>query len=281
MNDTFKLLLTPVEDKKPQGTTIGLKDKSGRYKIGIPTRPPIRHDNGHLDSFPRREATMADHAALAIWRTKLKGSEKVCRPKTAPYVPLCSGEDLTDANAAYRHFLDGGGRDRTIDYEKYLREDPAAFNLMRILIDDFRLHAEVLGEYRSKFSVTSEYFTVGNGGIAPYPSTVNWQKAIGAHYLWISADVLVSADPQGDIWYSAAFVVHMEDRYNFNVGANDIATGIPDSENGAFELTGLAKQYTNFATVNRSFRWKKGDSSDVILESEGYTGKKYENSPSR
>jgi hypothetical protein len=154
-----------------------------------------------------------------------------------------------------------------------LREDPAAFNLIRALIDDFRVHAEVLGEHRSKLSVTSDFFTIGHRGIAPYPATTNWQKAIGAHYLWVSADIEVSADPQGNIWYSADLVVHMEDRYNFNVGATDIATGIPDSENGTFELTGLAKQYTNFGTVTRVCRWRKGDRSDAIIEEGGNIGK--------
>ncbi len=49
--------------------------------------------------------------------------------------------------------------------------------------------------------------------------------------------------------------LHAEDRYNFNPGATDIATGIPDSANGVFELTGLAKQYMNYATLTRMLRW--------------------------
>jgi hypothetical protein len=30
---------------------------------------------------------------------------------------------------------------------------------------------------------------VGTGGIADYPATANWQKAIGGHVIWGSADV--------------------------------------------------------------------------------------------
>lgn len=109
-----------------------------------------------------------------------------------------------------------------------------------------------------RFSVTSEAFTVGNGGIAPYPATTNWQKAIGAHFLWVSADVTVSANAKGEIVYSANLTVHMEDRYNFNPGQHDVATGISDSANGRFEITGLASQYTNYATVQRHITWTEG-----------------------
>lgn len=50
-------------------------------------------------------------------------------------------------------------------------------------------------------------------------------------------------------------ILHAEDRYNFNPGAHDIKTGIPDAANGVFEVTGLAQQYMNYATLNRMVRW--------------------------
>ncbi|MGZ4851422.1 MAG: ABC transporter permease subunit, partial [Candidatus Bathyarchaeia archaeon] len=49
----------------------------------------------------------------------------------------------------------------------------------------------------STLSSQFDSFTNGINGFAPYPKTVNWQKALGAHYLWVSADVVVSADQQG------------------------------------------------------------------------------------
>ncbi len=47
----------------------------------------------------------------------------------------------------------------------------------------------------------------------------------------MSADVTVSANAKGEIVYSANLAVHREDRYNFNPGQHDVATGIPDSTN--------------------------------------------------
>jgi hypothetical protein len=259
MNDPFKTLLEPIDEKSSHTAPVKLADTSGRYRLGPAVRPTIKHDNGFLDKFPRREPTAADRAALLKWKAKLAGSEALCNARTGKYLDDCSHEDLSDANAAYHHFLYGGGKDRIIDYEKYLREDPAAVDLIKNVMNDFRSHAEVIGKDRVRFSVTSEPYTVGNGGIATYPLTANWQKAIGAHFLWVSADISVSAGGEGKIWYETDMIVHMEDRYNFNPGSTDIATGIPDSENGKFEISGLAKQYMNFATITRHIKWAEGE----------------------
>lgn len=53
-------------------------------------------------------------------------------------------------------------------------------------------------------------------------------------------------------------VLHAEDRYNFNPGAKDIMTGIPDNDNGIFEIAGLAMQYTQTATLERIIEWQYG-----------------------
>jgi hypothetical protein len=98
-------------------------------------------------------------------------------------------------------------------------------------------------------------YSVVTGGIAEYPATSNWQKAIGGHFLWLSGDVTASAT--GDkIFYDADITIHVEDRFNFNPNSADIATGILDSANGVFEITGLAKQYTNYSTITRHARWE-------------------------
>jgi len=79
----------------------------------------------------------------------------------------------------------------------------------------------------------------------------------------VSADVPVSANAKGEIAYPANLTVHTEDRHNFNPGQHDMATGIPDSANGLFEITGLASQYTNYATVQRHITWIEGSWSKV------------------
>lgn len=259
MSDPFEALLKPEGHKDPLTVTVGLVERSGHYRLGPAVRPTIHHDNGFLDKYQPREPTAADRAHLAKWIAKLEGSEALCNARFGKHIDKCSNEDLSDANAAYRHFLFGNGADRTINYERYLESDPAAANLVPNLINDFREHAEVIGKDRTKFSVTSEPYTVGRGGIGPYPKTANWQKTLGAHFLWVSGDVDISADGNGKIWYEADLKIHVEDRYNFNPGSEDIATGTPDSENGVFEITGLAKQYMNFGTVLRHTKWTEGE----------------------
>lgn len=258
MTNPFEILyLEPVDKKVPHVVKVGLVDQSGPYRIGKPTRPNIKHDNGHLDRFPKREPTASDRLQLAKWIAMLEGSEALCTAQTGKIMPQCHGEDLADANAAYRHFLFGKGADRTILYERFVENDASGKTLLPNLINDFELYVSIIGKDRTKFSVTSDTFHVGAGGVAAYPATANWQKALGAHFLWVSADVIASCVKQ-KIYFDADITVHMEDRYNFNPGAADVATGIPDEANGRFEITGLAHQYTNYGTLTRHVRWEDG-----------------------
>ena len=109
--------------------------------------------------------------------------------------------------------------------------------------------------------MTGSQIGVGGSGSFPYPATENWQKAIGAHVIWNSADVTVTPPAKvGDPpQFSLRMTLHAEDRYNFNPGAADIATGQPDSDNGRFEVSGLAKQYINYATLQRDVKWNGGN----------------------
>lgn len=259
MNNPFAVLLEPAEKKTVHTSPTKLTDASGRYRLGRPARPAINHDNGFLDTFPKRAPTAGDRLQFAKWLAMLEGSEALCSGPTKNLVPSCSGEDLADANAAYRHFLFGKGKDRTINYERYLQDDASGREVIPNILRDFQQHAEIIGRDRVRFSVTSNAYSVGNTGIAPYPATANWQKAIGAHFLWVSADVSVAANAKAEIIYTAEITIHMEDRYNFNPGNVDIATGVPDSANGIFEVTGMAHQYTNYATVRRQVSWREGD----------------------
>lgn len=56
------------------------------------------------------------------------------------------------------------------------------------------------------------------------------------------------------IYFDAEITVHMEDRYNFNPGAADVATGILDETNDRFEIAGLA----HYGTLKRHVRWEDG-----------------------
>lgn len=224
-------------------------DRSGRYRIGKPQRPPIHHDNGFLDQFPRRDPTAADQAAYAYWVAKVEVAEAL-RP------------DLADATAAYRHFLFGKGEDRTFSYERFVANDKSGEIVLRTILSDFRFNAEVIGVNREHFEITSDPYSIGGDSTFPYPITENWQKAIGAHVAWVSGVIDVATDiKRGKDIFTATVTIHIEDRYNFNPGAADIATGIPDSANGQFEVTGLGQQYMNYATLVRVITWIEGEGS--------------------
>jgi hypothetical protein len=63
------------------------------------------------------------------------------------------------------------------------------------------------------------------------PATKNWQKALGAHELWVSANVRVRYDKKTNITYDAEITIHVEDMHNFNPGSVDTKTKISDAEN--------------------------------------------------
>lgn len=263
MNNPFEILLQSTEKKAVHTQEIKLGIRSGRYKIGKPARPEIVHDNGFLGVEKPRAPTKEDHEALSKWKRKLWLAEALCnndmlRKPTSALTGHCSTGGLPDATAAYRHFLEGKGKPYKVDYEKYLREDPAAYELKIKLRKDFQQHIEIIGKDRTKFSVTSDSYAIGPEGFAQSPGSENWQKTIGAHFIWVSADVTVSANESAEIVYRASVTIHMEDMYNFNPGKKDEKTGIADKENGRFELTGLGHQFITQGTAKLEYVWKEG-----------------------
>ena len=241
-----------------------------QFRVGAPERPPIRHDNGHLDRFARRRPTAADRRALNRWRLRLHGGEAI------QLVPF-HGRRLPDALAAYRHFLFGGGRPRTFDFEKYARDDPAGRNTVTGSIHLAQQAVEQLyqAHYAGKsgsFSITSTSAPVRPGWDPPQqtPSTENWQKTIGSYRLWLSAHVVVAVVERRPR-YTMQLTVHGDDRYNFNPGERDIRTQIPDAENGRFEVTGLAHQYDHRGELVRRVTWAHGAITVPIYELVRYT----------
>jgi len=235
MANPFDVLLEESKSKLNYLKSMQLVDRSGRYRLGPPSRPDIKHDNGFLDKFPTREPTSNDRLEFTKWLVKLEVAEAL-RP------------DLAGATAAYRHFLFGNGQRRQIDYERFIDGDPAGDRILSFILSDFVRNIEIIGKDRVEFSVVSDVYGIRN------PDTENWQKTIGAHYLWVNADIKVTVF-QGKIIFNADIVISFEDMYNFNPGQRDIATGLPDSANGVFEISGLAKQYINYGSINRRIDW--------------------------
>jgi hypothetical protein len=208
---------------------------------------------------------MADRAKYAEWAALLEAAE------AAQGIPLIPHNDLPDALAAYRHFLYGKGADRTFWYERYVASDASGKTTLANAILDLRRGVEGLVHARSisvqqSFQVRSGPIPCGSddpdlADLFPYPATENWQKALGSHVIWLSG-VATAAITSWQSQYSVLMTLHAEDRYNFNPGAQDIKTGIPDAANGRFEVTGLAQQYMNYATLTRMVRWT-GSTADT------------------
>jgi hypothetical protein len=233
------------------------------FKEGPPKRPDIKHDHGFLDDgtpqhnldlSKRQPPTDQDRARKEIWIafSKLAREHK---------------PELKDACDAYEHFLiDNNGLARTLDYERFLIDDPSGNIVLRSTIEDTRTAA--LDLYDKKVSKPSKVFradnfqmvsapiTVGSGDNPdpryPYPDSENWQKTIGGHVLWISASVTVGSNPlEKRRAFDVDMTVHMEDRYNFNPNNKDIKTQVKDEENGRFEIVGLAREFMHMATIER------------------------------
>jgi hypothetical protein len=231
------------------------------FRVGPPQRPAIKHDDGFLGKFAPRKATDEDRAQLRAWIARLEVGEAI---QGIPFLPK---NNLPDALAAYRHFLFGDGKDRTFSYDRYVDQDASGRTTLANAIFQAQAGAEELAMLRRSkpygwaFQMTSSVIPCGTdseespwGELYPYPATENWQKAIGAHYLWLSAGVTAAGNGI-HLQMTMNLTLHAEDRYNFNPNNEDIATGIPDAANGRFELTGLGHQYTNYSTLTRLVRW--------------------------
>ncbi|WP_143707465.1 hypothetical protein [Uliginosibacterium sp. TH139] len=219
-----------------------------------------------MDRFTPEAPTKQARLDYAVWYAKGVGAKSLCNGATGSYIDKCGNEDQTEAADAYLHYMNASGADRTIDYGKFLNTDSNGKKVRDLLIEDLKKHAEVIGFNRSSFQLTSEPYRVGGkDGLYPepplrslYPATVNWQRAIGGHSVWVPADVQIDVDTsnrQCRIRHVAHITFHMEDMYNFNPGMADITTNIPDSENGRFQVVGLAKQYINRGTYSTVVAW--------------------------
>jgi hypothetical protein len=275
---------------------------NAKYTVGAAQRPPIQHDNGFLqnpknDNDPTPIATKPptqkdkdDYGRqktltnLGLVYQDLNPIEKKAIDLGSGLIPgsmkdqyeKYKGKDLKDGLQAYDHFLNGNGKDRTFSYDKFVKDDPSGKTILANGTRDIQKSAEdIYKQMLAKdpslkgkevtFKLTGSQIGVGGKNANfPYPQTENWQKAIGAHSVWMSADITVKPDANGKPNFSAKMTLHAEDRFNFNPGMKDIATGTPDAVNGRFETVGLAKQYMNYATLQRDVKWDQGNGEQAV-----------------
>lgn len=228
------------------------------YKIGAATRPQtITHDAG-FSQHPKREPTFSDYLSYYKWVAMLEGADAL-RP------------DLSDATAAYAHFLAGEGESREFSYGRYVTNDLNGQLTLRNAVLEAQWWAIELWRDNRKpqsFSFTGPAIPCGSNlkkvpvelkRMYPYPATENWQKTIGAHVIWLSGLVTVEDRRADKPKFTMNFTLHAEDQYNFNPGQKDIASQIRDEENGNFVVVGLAHGYRHTSTFKRSYSWEGFD----------------------
>jgi hypothetical protein len=87
----------------------------------------------------------------------------------------------------------------------------------------------------------------------PNGDSENWQKTIGAHYVYAHSKVSIDSDV-----ITMIITFYMEDMYNFNKGKADIASGTLDDVNGRFAELGWTKEFLTIGSMTRRVTWTIG-----------------------
>ena len=205
------------------------------YSIGPESEPSVTFDEDFVLD-PNERATWRDRLSWLRRGSQLAAVESIGH--------------LADATRLYRHYRSADGTDMTIDYEKAHDEDAKVRLAIQDTIAEAQREAERLAASNSSgFTMNSDARSAGH-----YPETENWQKAIGAHLIWGNAVVEHCGDK-----FEMSLRLHALDRYNFNRGASDIATGAPDNANGRFAVLGWASSFLTRGTVERTITWERGN----------------------
>jgi hypothetical protein len=219
------------------------------YQIGgMVLAPQFEHDPG-FEYNPNVKATFRDHWDYAIWYTKGRMAQECALW-------------LQDAAAQYLHYLDGSGKDRTINYSRAYKDD----SVIKTYIDDEIALMKNFAQLSYETGAGNLFEIIGGLQGIPNGNKENWQKTIGAHYVYGYGNV--SFDSRTNI-ATMLITFFMEDMYNFNPGMSDIATGTPDSVNGHFATLGWAKEFKTIGSMNITLTWNindsKGESTKITI----------------
>ena len=166
--------------------------------------------------------------------------------------------DLTDALELYSHYRSATGDLKIINLEKAYIEDPSIkyfidgeiANLKKAIENIYFQKMDCEQQEMVKFQVTGAL--VGMTGSGYYPSLENWQKTLGDFLIWLSADITYNPKTKKA---DAIVAVHSIDIYNFNRGAADVFTGLPDNPNGRFAELGWAKSFITKGNFTINVEW--------------------------
>jgi hypothetical protein len=214
--------------------------EDGHYKIGDPEEPHIERDDDF--EYDSKDSNWRDHLNKIEWLTKLRAAQ------IAGHLP--------DGTAMYEHYWKNTGEPKEFDYEKAYDDDAGVRAGVDLEIARAQAAAEeLIRAGNTDFTMTGQGSNVSKDY---YPQTENWQKAIGGYQAWSHGDVHVNGDT-----VTMEITVRGEDRYNFNGGQNDIATGAPDNENGRFTEIGWAKPFDTHGSLTRTVTWELGEAPDT------------------
>jgi uncharacterized protein YukE len=208
----------------------------GHYRIGPPDRPQIQWDEDFV--YDSKEPGFGDELSKAKWLAQLRGAQLLGH--------------LPDGTAMYEHYWKNTGEPKEFDYEKAYREDSGVRNGVDTEIARAARGAEeLIRNGNTEFSITGKASAVPDQF---YPTTENWQKAIGGYQTWSHANVRVEGNT-----VTMEITVEGEDHYNFNRGQADIGSGASDDENGRFTEVGWAKPFDVHGQLTRTVTWELGD----------------------
>lgn len=214
---------------------------SNGYTTGNSPDRNIKFDNFYPFGSKRGEATWEDYLSWWKWEGYLRGGQ-AARP------------DLDDALPMYEHYRDGSGIPRTFDLEEGYREDSA----IKAQVDEELSQVITAADELAKDGYTSTEFHSENKTANKYPVTENWQKTVGGYSYYSDSKLTVVGDT-----VTLETTVTARDRWNFDAGKSDNATGTPDSENGRFEELGWAQSFDTSGTVTRTYTWKVGEEPPI------------------
>ena len=214
------------------------------YQVGgLDLAPQFVHDAGFVYD-PNAKITPNDYATWLAWGFG------------PPTGHLLIG---SDAARMYEHYRSGWGLPMKVDYTRAYNEDPVIKNAIDneiSIMKDFATSTYANDE-ETPFEIIGGLQGIRNG------DSQNWQKTIGAHYVYGHGLITVSTKTG-----MATMVVtfYMEDMYNFNPGASDIVTKIEDAVNGRFAELGWAQEFITYGTLTQTIRWKIAQAQQIVCK---------------
>lgn len=214
--------------------------KDGHYKVGNPEKPHIEFDDDF--KYDSKKPESSDYTSRVKWLGLLSAAQLLGK--------------FPDATAMYYHYWQNTGEPKEFDYEKAYKEDGG----IRAGVDQEIARAQVAADELIRAGNTDFFMTGRASGVDKryYPTTTDWQKTIGYYNIWIYGHAHVDGNT-----VTMKITVNGEDRYNFNRGEHDMATGAPDNENGRFTEIGWAKPFDTHGSLTRTVTWQLGDIHDT------------------